>query len=144
MALTSLETIALEVTPEAEWRNHPWSHEELHTPQMQDSEIRPVIEKGDTRAPWDAIAPHPEATKIYWAQWNSLRLRNGVLYRLWETPQGDEVTCQLILPKPLRSDVLHQLHNTLTAGHLAVAKTLNRVRERFYWARYHGDVRDWC
>ena len=65
-------------------------------------------------------------------------------YRLWETPEGEQVTWQLILPKALRPSVLHQLHNTPTAGHLAVAKTLNRVRECFYWAQCHQDVRDWC
>ena len=51
---------------------------------------------------------------------------------MWETPQGDQVIWQIVLPKALRPSVLHQLHNTLTAGHLAVAKTLNRVRENVF------------
>ena len=40
---------------------------------------------------------------------------------------------QLILPKALRPKVLQQLHHLPTSGHLVVAKTLGRVRERFYW-----------
>jgi len=46
---------------------------------------------------------------------------------------GDAITKQLILPESLRKEVLQQLHNSQTAGHLGVAKTLSRVREeRFY------------
>jgi len=143
VALTSLQTIA----PEMELENRPWSHAELHTAQMQDNEIQPVmewLEKSDTKPPWDVVAPCSAITKNYWAQWDSLCLKDGVLYRLWETPQGDQVIWQIVLPKPLRPSVLHQLHNTPTAGHLAVAKTLNRVRERFYWVGCHQDVQDWC
>ena len=35
---------------------------------------------------------------IYWAQWDSLHLREGMLYQLWETPEGDKVVWQLVLP----------------------------------------------
>jgi len=66
------------------------------------------------------------------------------LYRLWETPSGDAITKQLILPESLRKEVLQQLHNSQTAGHLGVAKTLSRVRERFYWVQCGRDVQDWC
>ena len=143
VALTSLASAA----PETEPGKQPWHPEELHTVQMQDNEIRPVmewLEKSEARPPWETISPCSEVTKIYWAQWNSLRIKDGILYRLWETPEGDQTTWQIILPKALRPSVLHQLHNTPTAGHLAVAKTLSRVRERFYWAQCHQDVRDWC
>ena len=67
-----------------------------------------------------------------------------MLYRLWETLSGDAIVKQLILPKSLRSEVLQQLHNTQTAGHLGVAKTPSRVRERFYWVQCRHDVREWC
>ena len=67
-----------------------------------------------------------------------------MLYRLWETPSGDATVKQLILPKSLRTEVLQQLHDTQTAGHLGVAKTLNRVRERFYWVQCRRDVQEWC
>lgn len=37
------------------------------------------------RPPRPEIAPYSEATKLYCAQWASLRLRDGLVYRLWET-----------------------------------------------------------
>jgi len=62
------------------------------------------------------------------------------LYRLWETLSGDANIKQLILPESLRKEVLQQLHNSQTAGHLGVAKTLSRVKERFYWVQCGRDM----
>jgi len=90
VALTSLQTMA----PETELENRPWSHAELRTTQMQDNEIQPVmewLEKSDTKPPWDDVALCSVITKNYWAQWDSLCLKDGVLYRLWDTPPGDQV-----------------------------------------------------
>ena len=67
-----------------------------------------------------------------------------MLYRIWETPSGDASIMQLVLPKSLRCEVLQQLHNTRTSGHLGVAKTLGRIRERFYWVKCRQDVQEWC
>jgi len=41
-------------------------------------------------------------------------------------------------------EVLYQLHDTPTAGHLGIAKTLQRVRQRYYWVGCHQDVQQWC
>ena len=57
---------------------------------------------------------------------------------------GDEKIFQLLLPKKLRPQVLHEVHNTPTGGHLGIAKTLGRIRERFYWSKCRRDVEDWC
>ena len=67
-----------------------------------------------------------------------------MLYCLWETLSGDAIVKQLILTKSLRSELLQQLHNTQTAGHMVAAKTLSHVRERFYWVQCQQDVREWC
>lgn len=36
------------------------------------------------------------------------------------------------------------LHDHSTVGHLRIAKTLPKVRSRFYWPRKRRDVEDWC
>ena len=89
-------------------------------------------------AHWSSIAPQDETNKMYWAQWDSLSLKDGVVYRLWETPAGDSTVWQLLLPKKLRAEVLHQLHDAETS------KTLKRVRERFYSVGCSQDVKHWC
>ena len=124
-----------------------WSQEELRAAQQEDLDLKPLLqwkEAGDNKPPWQMAAPYSKATKAYWMQWESLKVKDGVLYRLWETPAGDAVVKQLILPKKLRPSVLQQLHCSSTAGHLGVNKTLGRLRERFYWVPCSKDVKAFC
>ena len=111
---------------------------------MEDDTIGPIakmLKESKIRPPWSSIAPQNEAAKMYWAQWNSLRLKDGIAYRLWETPAGDSTLWQLVLPKKRRAEALQQLQDCETSGHLGVAKTLKRVRERFYWVGCNQDVK---
>ena len=130
------------------WRVSPfWSDEDLRDAQMADADIAPITQwllRSEQKPTWSTVAPHSESTKMYWAQWSSLRLRDGIAYRLWETPAGDSTIWQLLLPKALRSEALYQLHNTTTSGHLGISKTLGRVRERYYWIGCRQDVQRWC
>ncbi|KAJ8949389.1 hypothetical protein NQ318_007485, partial [Aromia moschata] len=41
-------------------------------------------------------------------------------------------------------EVLEEIHNGSTGGHLGVTKTLGKVRERFYWVNCTTDVKEWC
>ena len=114
-----------------------------------DQNVKPVLEwmeRRGHRPPWEEIVPHKfnDNMRVYCAQWQSLQLFNGVLYSLWKTPSGDATVKQLILPKSLRSEVLQQLHDTQTAWHLGVAKTLSHVRERLNWVQCWRDVQEWC
>ena len=97
------------------WQAIPtWTKEQLQKAQMEDDRIDPIakmLKKSEIRPPWSSIAPHNEAAKIYWAQWNSLRRKDGIAYCLWETPTGDSTLWQLVLPKKLRDEVLQQLHD---------------------------------
>ena len=51
---------------------------------------------------------------------------------------------KLAVPRSLRDDILKQLHNSPTAGHLGIKKTTERVRARYYWAGCRRDVERWC
>ena len=83
-------------------------------------------------------------TKAYWGQWNSLMLKEGILYRRWENELGDKIILQLVLPKPLRKQAFKHLHEAPTAGHLGINKTISRIQQRFYWCNYSEDIRKWC
>ncbi len=135
------------VSPSVGQQDFAWTLAELRQAQLEDPDLAPISQcfsDSDVRPPWAAVAPAGEATKVYWAQWDSLRLQDGVLYRVWETPAGDQHMLQLVLPKKLRPFVLQQLHSTPTGGHFGVAKTLGKVRERFYWVTCRADVQQWC
>ena len=120
---------------------------DLRKAQEQDSDIEPILRwkrESENRPDWETVAPHSPATKLYWAQWRSLHLREGVLHRIWETPAGDGVVWQLLLPKPMRKTAFLQLHATLTSGHMGIKKTLDRIRQRFYWRHCQRDIKSWC
>ena len=58
---------------------------------------------------------------------------------------GDSIKkLQLVLPQQLVTKVLTKLHNSVTAGHLGVKKTLEKVLSRFYWVGQRRDVDEWC
>lgn len=119
---------------------------DLSTAQEQDPDTGPLLSwlNSNGRPPWSTVASYSETLKCYWSQWDSLRLKDGVLYRLWESPAGDRVVWQIVLPKKLQRVVFDQLHSSPSAGHFGITKTLSRVRERFYWARSHQNIHDWC
>ena len=114
--------------------------------QMADENIACIMKwlEADCRPDRAEVAAHSEETKIYWAQWDSLRIRDGQLYRRWESPAGVLVKWQLILPKSARDDVLRQLHDAPTGGHYGENKTLDKIRQRYYWAKCGLDVKLWC
>ncbi|GFW28490.1 retrovirus-related Pol polyprotein from transposon 17.6 [Trichonephila clavipes] len=69
----------------------PWSDESVRKDQLADSEIKPIMEfkeSSDEKPSWQDIAPFHPTTKRYWALWDSLHVKNCVLYRKWESDDG--------------------------------------------------------
>ncbi|GFX81698.1 retrovirus-related Pol polyprotein from transposon 412 [Trichonephila clavipes] len=116
----------------------PWSDEKVREDQMADLDIKPLIEfmeSSSNKPSWQDISAYSPTTKQYWALWNSLHLRNGVLYRKFESEDGKTFRWQLVLPRSRIPEVLKELHGSPTGGHFGVMKTLHRVRERFFWGK---------
>ncbi|GFU97153.1 retrovirus-related Pol polyprotein from transposon 412 [Trichonephila clavipes] len=74
------------------------------------------------------ISAYSPTTKQYWALWNSLHLRNGVLYRKFESEDGKTFR-QLVLPRSRIPEVLKELHGSPT-GYFGVASCIEF--ERFW------------
>ena len=68
----------------------------------------------------------PEYRWLY-QQWDQLIVREGVLWRYYAQPNEKTSWFQLIVPQPLRSDIVKE------GGHLGQEKTIHRVKQRFYW-----------
>ena len=72
-------------------------------------------------------------TQLLLHEWDNLSLdKEGILRRRKGTKT------QIIVPKQLRSLVLKDLHENM--GHLGVDRTLDLVRERFYWPHMQRDI----
>ncbi|GBL80842.1 Retrovirus-related Pol polyprotein from transposon 297, partial [Araneus ventricosus] len=110
----------------------PWFSCEIQKEQLEDPAIKPILEKklnSADRPSWQEIAPESLATKRYWALWDSLHLKDGVLYRKWESDDGNSCRWQLILPKSRIPEVLRETHDSASGGHFGVMKTLSKTRE---------------
>ncbi|GFV73827.1 retrovirus-related Pol polyprotein from transposon 412 [Trichonephila clavipes] len=125
----------------------PWTYESIRKDQLADPEIKPILEfkeSSDEKPSWQDIGPFHPTTKRYWALWDALHLRNDVLYRKWKSDDRKTFRWQLILPKTRVSTVLKELHGSPTGGHFGVMKTLQKVRERFYWNNVRSDMEKCC
>lgn len=82
------------------------------------------------------ISAHPEM-KPYIRVFDSLALRNGVLYR--QLRQEEDTCWQLVLPEAYRNQALEGLHDMM--GHLGRDRTLDLARQRFFWPGMGQDVK---
>ncbi|XP_042149179.1 uncharacterized protein LOC121837594 [Ixodes scapularis] len=51
---------------------------------------------------------------------------------------------QLVIPKGRREEVLRMAHDSAWAGHLGERKTLQRIKQSFYWPGVAADVKAYC
>ncbi|KAJ8962903.1 hypothetical protein NQ318_001314 [Aromia moschata] len=106
-----------------------WSSEELKKSQKKDSDLKLIRNwlKNGVRPTWQEVSRYGTTIKGYWAQWSSLCLRDGLLHRKWESPDGVSAVYQLVLPKARIHQVLEELHSSPSGGHFGVTRTLARL-----------------
>ena len=78
------------------------------------------------------ISSESPLMKSYWAQWDSLLLVNGCLYRKWESEDGKTERNLIVVPDSKIKDVLTEFNNGSSGGHLGITKTLEKVKQRYY------------
>ena len=69
-----------------------WSLKEIREAQMDDPDIAPVLQwlaESSDRPDLLNITCLSTNTKLYWAQWDSLVLQDGVMFRRWESLARD-------------------------------------------------------
>ncbi|POS82770.1 hypothetical protein EPUL_005785, partial [Erysiphe pulchra] len=124
-----------------------WLNAELAKDQEEDPELKYILNwktNQEERPSWQEVANLSRSVKAYWAQWNSIVVDAGLLKRVVENAEGNQKKLQLLVPKRRIPEVLRQLHDGVTGGHLGVHKTLEKARERFYWPNLKEDIKDWC
>ena len=70
---------------------------------------------------------------------------HNLLYHVDVSDKRGRKGCQaqLVLPPPLRYEVLVNAHDDLAGGHLGVYKTYEKLRDRYYWCGMYKDVEHW-
>ena len=64
-----------------------------------------------------------EETKIMWTVWNEFEVVDDVLYRRSVSPVTKNVDLRLVIPKAIRRQVFHLIHDDMIGGHLGVVRT---------------------
>ncbi len=81
----------------------------------------------------------PELQSL-WAQRESLAVTDGILRRNYFRPDGTIQYQQVVVPWTLRDVYMRHAHDSLTAGHMAVQKTQERVSQTAYLKSWHSDA----
>jgi transposase InsO family protein len=123
-----------------------WSLEDIRSGQSEDKTLAWIVsakERGESQPKWDEVADKNACAKHYWAQWERLKLKDGILGRVWESDDGLTTRWQMLVPKRLRKPIFLMLHATPIGGHLGSAKVLPKCRLRYHWFVMSTDIRTW-
>ena len=104
----------------------------LKESQLADAQLRPVIKALQERKP----LPSNSAPGLRQAF-----VQDGLLCRKFRESSSTSATTQLVIPRDVKDVVLWQLHDQ--AGHLGIHRTVELVKERFYWPGYESDIENW-
>ncbi|UYV75437.1 hypothetical protein LAZ67_13000274, partial [Cordylochernes scorpioides] len=66
---------------------------------------------------------------------------DGILYKKNYSTTG--TPWLMMIPKHIKSEVMADLHDAPTAGHLGFARTYDKVKKRFYWLGLYRTVRQY-
>ena len=64
---------------------------------------------------------------------------NGLLYRQDPEGRGDRI----LVPKALRKELMRTNHDVPASRHQGVDRTKARLREKYYWWRLSGDIKEY-
>ena len=119
---------------------------DIRMAQRNDKDLAPLIEwiEEGRRPSWSEVTSTSPTTKRYWAQWDMLRLTDGVLMRAWESCDGKHRRWLTIVPQSEKETIMGETHGSVSSGHFGIKKTLLRLRRRFYWVSMRRDVIEWC
>ncbi len=152
------ESVPVRVTTRQQQREHladfrpldflldGWDPLEIRAQQQADSDIAAImnaVEAGQTRPLWQDISSESQNLKTLWRQWDRLDVKGGLLYRKFYDEDGS-FRWQLVVPRIKKKEILYQFHDSPTGGHLGAERTLEKVRNHFYWTGLKNYVQNYC
>jgi len=120
-----------------------WSWDGIQKAQQEDQAIKCVMDllQGHQAKPaWKTVALESHDVKALWAQWPRLQIRDGLLKRRFESPDGLSVCWQIVWPSSLKTDFLRLAHGGMTGGHFGRRRSAASVQGRAYWPSWSTDL----
>ena len=111
----------------------PITLDDICTARAEDDNLLPVIQALlDQKQPAHAnLRQYPEEARVLLAQWDSLILQDGTLYRKFHYRDGTVNFLQIVLPVKLHRPFIERLQRKL--GHFGQTKTCYAVSHRAYF-----------
>ena len=122
------------------------TQDNIRLKQREDTVLEHLIQwKRDGEKPlWSTVAPYCRELKAYWHEWDTIELRDDLLFKKRFRDVGNDAEYLFLMPAILRKEVFRQLHANVTGGHLGRCKTYDKIRKRFYWCSMYTNVSYWC
>ena len=110
-----------------------YDFKELRQMQLKDTDVRDVILwlESKVQEP-ELLSLASPTTKRLWTNRSQLEFRENVLFYVWEGTNGQK-SRRLVVPEQLKAEVLRMSHDSVFAGHMGKDKTLQKVRNSFFW-----------
>ena len=125
-----------------------YSPDKMRNLQLQDNTIGPVMraKEQQDRLGSDIISAYCTQTRKLFQLGEQLQVSKGILFRIFYSPYHYDSTTntQLVVLTSLHSEVLEYIHAGSGGGHLGQTKTLQKLKDRFYWPGHYNDVMRWC
>ena len=124
-----------------------WNHSDIRLSQMEDADIGPIlvlVEEKKLRPEWSAISSKSSFFKTLWRNWDRLEVHSTILYRRWSQEDTVSEILQLIVPKSRRAEVMEMHHSIPSAAHLDAKRTMERIKNGFYWPGMKVSVTEFC
>jgi transposase InsO family protein len=99
---------------------------------------------GTERPTWADISARSVEYKLWWAEWNALEIKDGILCRRWVSDVHKTDVYLPAVPSSLQPVVLRQVHDGAQGGHFGREKTLQKLRALYYWPQRRRSVVAWC
>ena len=111
------------------------SCQEVREAQLSDPNIGDALrakEETSDAPKWTLQGRSPTSKRLF-QLWDQLRVKDGLLWRMYESVDGATFTLQLVVPGKYRQQIVQELHSGAFGGHLGADKTHAKLKERFYW-----------
>jgi transposase InsO family protein len=125
----------------------PFSAQHLRQAQLDDINVSLILQwkmASSERPSWEAVAGKSDEIRAYWAQWDSLTVEDGILYRRFHNSEGATRFMQTIMPSSLRTEFIRLAHGGMTGGHFGIRRTQYQVLRRAYWVGWRRCVETFC
>ena len=120
--------------------------QELRDAQLQDTTLGVLIKavgKSSKAPPKRGIWKQPPLSR-YHQLWSQLCIQNGVLCRTYAPDPATGPITVPVVPNALQQQALQSSHDSPSAGHQGVEKTLFKLRQVAYWVNMASDVSKYC